>query len=129
MKQKLEQAANEDNETLHRLLRRTNLAMLFWREKIIETVSNHRQWRYQIAMNSAISQDYVLVQRRRIRRLVGHAYAEYRRRQADVNMLLSLAARSKRRGGGQDTALRLEFGIGPPKPALRPRKTTVKKAV
>lgn len=78
------------DSSYRRLISRSNAASLFWREKVYEIVGNYRRWRSMLSANAAPY--YVLIQRRRIQRLVAQAFVEYRRAQAQARLIAELRA-------------------------------------
>ena len=95
-----------------RLAKRTQLAQMFWREKLIEITSNHRVWKKLVAKTDAdnpVERKIRIIQTRRIKRLVAQAYVEYRRKQSELKMLLELARQSKIRLDEIETSLFLRM--------------------
>ncbi len=78
-----------------RLIKRTQSATIFWREKLMEVVGNYRVWKKTLAQIENINPEYYLVQTRRVKRLVAQAYVEYRRKQSELNLLIELNEQAK----------------------------------
>ncbi|TAH33048.1 MAG: hypothetical protein EYC62_06995 [Alphaproteobacteria bacterium] len=78
-----------------RLIKRTQSATIFWREKLMEVVGNYRVWKKTVAQIEDVNPEYCLLQTRRVKRLVAQAYVEYRRKQSELNLLIELSQQAK----------------------------------
>lgn len=97
------------NPANDRLIRRAERAMLFWREKLMETTTNYRFWKKMVSSTGMVSESYRIIQTRRVKRIVAQAYVEYRRKQAELKALLDSAQESQKCLGYIERELHLRF--------------------
>lgn len=112
---------------LDRLIRRNQLAILFWREKVIELVGNYRSWKSTIDALDSVDAKYKIVQTRRVKRLVAQSYVEYRRKQAELKMLIDIQQSRKAGCSEIDAELECHFMNHAPLP-LQPIKARKRKS-
>ena len=87
--------STDSNNHYTRLIKRTQSATIFWREKLMEVVGNYRVWKRTLAQIENVNSEYHLIQTRRVKRLVAQAYVEYRRKQSELNLLIELSQQAK----------------------------------